>query len=75
MRRVAEKQVIIGFGHPVYTIADPRNQVIKEVARRLSQDAKNMKLFDIADAHRGSDVAREEDVPQPRLVQRDVATT
>jgi len=48
VRRVAEKQVIIGFGHPVYTISDPRNQVIKEVARRLSQDAKNMKLFDIS---------------------------
>jgi len=48
VKRVAEKQVIIGFGHPVYTIADPRNQVIKEVARRLSQDAGNMKLFDIS---------------------------
>jgi len=48
VRRVADKQVIIGFGHPVYTIADPRNQVIKEVARRLSQDAKNMKLYDIS---------------------------
>jgi 2-methylcitrate synthase len=48
VRRVAEKQVIIGFGHPVYTVADPRNQVIKEVARRLSKDAKNMKLFDIS---------------------------
>jgi len=48
VRRVGDKQVIIGFGHPVYTIADPRNQVIKEVARRLSQDAKNMKLFDIS---------------------------
>jgi 2-methylcitrate synthase len=48
VKRVAEKQVIIGFGHPVYTIADPRNQVIKEVARRLSQAAKNMKLFDIS---------------------------
>ena len=48
VKRVAEKQVIIGFGHPVYTVADPRNQVIKEVARRLSQDAKNMKLFDIS---------------------------
>jgi 2-methylcitrate synthase len=46
--RIAEKQVIIGFGHPVYTIADPRNQVIKEVARRLSKDAGNMKLFDIS---------------------------
>jgi len=49
VRRVAEKQVIIGFGHPVYTIADPRNQVIKEVARKLSQDAKDMKLFDISE--------------------------
>jgi 2-methylcitrate synthase len=48
VKRVGEKQVIIGFGHPVYTVADPRNQVIKEVARRLSQDAKNMKLFDIS---------------------------
>ena len=48
VKRVAEKQVIIGFGHPVYTIADPRNQVIKAVAKRLSQDAKNMKLFDIS---------------------------
>jgi 2-methylcitrate synthase len=48
LKRTAEKQIIIGFGHPVYTIADPRNQVIKEVARRLSQDAKNMKLFDIS---------------------------
>jgi 2-methylcitrate synthase len=48
VKRVAEKQVIIGFGHPVYTIADPRNQVIKAVAQRLSSDAKNMKLFDIS---------------------------
>ena len=48
MRRLAEKQVIIGFGHPVYTIADPRNQIIKEVARRLSQDAGDMKLYDIS---------------------------
>ena len=47
-KRVADKQVIIGFGHPVYTIADPRNQVIKEVARSLSQHAGNMKLFDIS---------------------------
>ena len=38
----------IGFGHPVYTVADPRNAVIKEVARRLSQDAGTMTLFDIA---------------------------
>jgi 2-methylcitrate synthase len=48
VRRIGEKQVIIGFGHPVYTVSDPRNQIIKEVARRLSADAKNMKLFDIS---------------------------
>lgn len=48
VKRVAEKQIIIGFGHPVYTISDPRNQVIKEVARRLSQAAGDMKLFDIS---------------------------
>jgi 2-methylcitrate synthase len=46
--RVANKEVIIGFGHPVYTIADPRNQVIKEVARQLSQQAGDMKRFEIA---------------------------
>jgi 2-methylcitrate synthase len=49
VKRVAEKQIIIGFGHPVYTIADPRNNVIKEVARRLSKDAGDMKMFDISE--------------------------
>ena len=49
VRRIADRQIIIGFGHPVYTIADPRNQVIKEVARRLSQDAGDMKLFGISE--------------------------
>lgn len=48
-RRVENKEVIIGFGHPVYTIADPRNKVIKEVARRLSIDARDTKMFAIAD--------------------------
>jgi len=47
--RIANKEVVIGFGHPVYTISDPRNKVIKEVARRLSQDANDMKMFDVAD--------------------------
>jgi len=47
-RRVEAKEVVIGFGHPVYTIADPRNKVIKEVARRLSKEAGDMKMFDIA---------------------------
>ena len=48
-RRVENKEVVIGFGHPVYTVSDPRNQVIKEVARKLSKDVGNTKMFDIAD--------------------------
>jgi 2-methylcitrate synthase len=48
-KRVENKEVIIGFGHPVYTISDPRNKVIKEVARKLSKDAGNTKMFDIAE--------------------------
>ena len=48
-RRVAEKEVVIGFGHPVYTVSDPRNKIIKELAHRLSRDAGSMKLFDIAE--------------------------
>jgi 2-methylcitrate synthase len=47
--RVSNKEVVIGFGHPVYTISDPRNVVIKEVARDLSQQAGSMKMFDIAE--------------------------
>ena len=49
VRRVRSKEIVIGFGHPVYTTGDPRNQVIKEVARRLSKTQKDMKLFDIAE--------------------------
>jgi 2-methylcitrate synthase len=48
-RRVENKEVVIGFGHPVYTIADPRNKVIKEVARNLSHMANDMKMFSIAE--------------------------
>src|SRR5260370_33145762 len=48
-RRVENKEVVIGFGHPVYTISDPRNVVIKEVAKQLSKEAGNTKLFDIAE--------------------------
>ena len=48
-RRVEAKEVVIGFGHPVYTISDPRNKVIKEVAKQLSKEAGSTKLFDIAE--------------------------
>jgi len=47
--RLANKEVIIGFGHPVYTISDPRNVVIKKVAQELSQEAGDMLLYDIAE--------------------------
>jgi len=49
LRRLANKEIVIGFGHPVYTTGDPRNKVIKAVAQRLSSTRKDMKLFDIAE--------------------------
>lgn len=47
--RVENKEVVIGFGHPVYTVSDPRNKVIKEVARQLSVAAGSTTMFDIAE--------------------------
>ena len=47
--RVDRKEVVIGFGHPVYTISDPRNKVIKEVAKNLSVEAGDTKMYDIAE--------------------------
>jgi len=47
-RRVEAKEVVIGFGHPVYTVSDPRNEVIKRVARTLSDEAGSRRMFDIA---------------------------
>jgi 2-methylcitrate synthase len=48
-RRIEAKEVVIGFGHPVYTISDPRNAVIKRVAKQLSEEAGSTKMFDIAE--------------------------
>ena len=48
-RRVEAKEVVIGFGHPVYTVSDPRNVVIKGVARQLSDEAGSTKMYDIAE--------------------------
>ncbi|MEB0140054.1 MULTISPECIES: 2-methylcitrate synthase [unclassified Undibacterium] len=48
-KRVENKEVVIGFGHPVYTISDPRNKVIKDVAKELSQQAGSTKMYDIAE--------------------------
>jgi len=49
MQRMARKEIIIGFGHPVYTIADPRNESIKAVSKKLCEDKGDMTLFDISD--------------------------
>ena len=48
-KRVENKEVIIGFGHPVYTISDPRNEVIKSVAKELAEADGNTRMFDIAE--------------------------
>ena len=47
-KRLIQKEIVIGFGHPVYTVSDPRNQIIKRVAENLSISQKNMKMFNIA---------------------------
>lgn len=47
--RIANKEIIIGFGHPVYTISDPRNEIIKRVAKQLSEEAGDMLLYNIAE--------------------------
>jgi len=47
--RVARKEIVIGFGHPVYTISDPRNEVIKRVAKQLSDENGSHTMYDVAD--------------------------
>ena len=70
-RASRRKEVIIGFGHPVYTVSDPRNKVIKEVARELCPtDAGQHEDVRHRRAPRDGDVGHQEDVPEPRLVQR-----
>jgi 2-methylcitrate synthase len=48
-RRVENREVVIGFGHPVYTIADPRSDIIKASARALATDAEGLRLYSIAE--------------------------
>jgi 2-methylcitrate synthase len=48
-KRVENKEVVIGFGHPVYTVSDPRNVVIKRVAKQLSDEQGDLALYDIAE--------------------------
>ena len=46
---MARKEIVIGFGHPVYTVSDPRNEVIKKVAKELSEERGDTKLYDVAE--------------------------
>jgi hypothetical protein len=68
--RIERKEVVIGFGHPVYTVGDPRNKVIKDVAAQAVAPGRQHENV----RHRGTagnrDVGRQEDVSQPGLVQR-----
>ena len=68
--RVANKEVIIGFGHPVYTISDPRNVVIKKVAHDLSVSTGDLAMYNVAERLEMRDDGRQAHVPQPRLVLR-----
>jgi 2-methylcitrate synthase len=52
-RRVANKEIVIGFGHPVYTVSDPRNVVIKSVAEKLAKEAGDFKLYQVAERIEG----------------------
>lgn len=47
--RVAKKEIVIGFGHPVYTVGDPRNEVIKRVSKQLSDESGDSLMYDIAE--------------------------
>jgi len=47
--RVANKEIVIGFGHPVYTVSDPRNEIIKRVAKELSDENNNTLMYDVAE--------------------------
>ncbi len=67
-RRVAAREVIIGFGHPVYTISDPRSDIVKEVARELAVAAGDTLPVRRCRAHRGRDDGCQAHVPQSRLV-------
>jgi 2-methylcitrate synthase len=48
-KRVEAKEVVIGFGHPVYTVSDPRNEIVKVLTKELAVAAGKENLYDIAD--------------------------
>ncbi len=69
-RRVAEREVIIGFGHPVYTISDPRSDIIKAVAHGLAKASGDLRLYSVAERIETTMQGCQAHVPESRLVQR-----
>ena len=68
--RLEKKEVVIGFGHPVYTVSDPRNAIIKKVAHELAESSGRLRHVPHRRAAGSGDVGGQAHVPQPRLVQR-----
>ena len=67
-RRISDHEVIIGFGHPVYTISDPRSDIVKQVACTLAVASGDTRLYSIAERIEDDHARRQAHVPQPRLV-------
>lgn len=49
LEKLKNKELIMGFGHRVYTTSDPRSAIIKKWAERLSKNSKEAYLFPIAE--------------------------
>jgi 2-methylcitrate synthase len=49
LARLERKEVVIGFGHPVYTVGDPRNPIIKAVARDLAEHSGDSAMYAVAE--------------------------
>jgi 2-methylcitrate synthase len=47
---LAAKEKIMGFGHRVYTISDPRNSVNKKMSKALSDEAGDTQLYVVSEA-------------------------
>ena len=67
-KRLSVKEVVIGFGHPVYTISDPRNPIIKAIAKSISAENNDLKLFDVAQRIESVMMSEKKMFPKSRLV-------
>ncbi len=44
------KELIMGFGHRVYTTSDPRNDINKRMSKRLADEAGDTRLYPVSEA-------------------------